>query len=144
METETEVKTEMPAELPKSAADCRTLGVWRTLVLGKSQREIAEAARVKPARISEIELGKVMPRRKHWAGLIAAFEFTGDDGPEHFYRMVQNARIDRNRAEALRKPISETEPLIAAARRAGLDVSTNVDAPSGTIVVAHEERRAIG
>ena len=113
-----ETETVLPAELPKSAAECRTLGVFRTLLKGESQAQVAERGRVKQSRISEIEIGKVIPRRKHWATLMVAWGL-GPDAESHFYRMIQNARIDRNRAEALKRPASEDVPLIAAARTDG-------------------------
>lgn len=106
----------MPPALPLKVADCRTLSEWRNLVKGMSQREVAQLARVKQARISAVELGKVIPRRRHWAALISAYGIPGEDAPSQFYRLVMYARMTWLQAEALKQPISKTEPLLALAQ----------------------------
>jgi len=120
MQTQSEVKAQMPSILPLTAAQCRTLRDWRKYVVGKSQAEVAEAARVKPPRISEIELGKVMPRKKYWAALISGYQ-APQGKPQltemDFYRMIVVARLARSlETVAFQRPVSESHPLLGSAR----------------------------
>jgi len=102
----------LPERLPKTPADCRTLSEWRDLKLGLSQQKLADLAGVKQARISDIECGH-MPRRRYWPEILRAFRLEGYE--EDFYRMVMTARVETLRRKARKKPMSETEPLLASA-----------------------------
>lgn len=103
----------LPERLPQTPADCMTLAQWRDLKLGMSQRKLADIAGVKQARISEIECGH-MPRRRYWPELLKAFRLEGCEAD--FYRMVMNARRLNAQKKALKKPIAETEPLLATVK----------------------------
>jgi len=106
------VEQALPERLPQTPADCMTLAQWRDLKLGMSQQKLAAAAGVKQARISEIERGH-LPRRRYWPELLKAMHLEGFEAD--FYRMVMNAKRMNAEREALTKPISETEPLLATA-----------------------------
>ena len=127
------MQAETLAELPTGPAKCRTLAEWRTLVLGKSQSEVAQTARVKQSRISAVECGRVLPRRKHWSTLIAGYQ--RDAEPKltdaDFYRMVVYARQTWLKAKALQGPASDDVPLF----------STNAHAPAGSIVMTKPEAK---
>lgn len=107
---------DIPTVLPTEPAHCRTLREWRELCLGSSQAEIARASGLKQSRISAVESGRVMPRKRHWARLILAYQRTGQLTEAEFYRMLMAARLERQRLAALPRPIAETEPLFATAQ----------------------------
>ncbi len=107
---ETMRKEQMPVKLPTKAEECQTLMEWRELVLGKSQAQIALAAEVSQARVSQVERGHV-PRRRHWPSLMHAYQLQGRE-PD-FYRLVMAAP----RLKALQTPMSESEPLLATGRK---------------------------
>lgn len=131
------METQTQAQLPRTAEDCRTLSVWRTLVRGESQDVVAQRGHVKQARISEVELGKVIPRKRYWANLIAAFGLSEvPDAASHFYRMLMTARNDWLRLQALKKPITQTEPLIAAAQVSAKPVLTVAEVESNRRALA--------
>ena len=108
----------IPALLPLTAAQCETLSQYRVLVMGLSQEEVAAAACTNPpmaqSRISLIESGRVMPRRKKWPDLLRAYQLKNQEG--EFYRMMVNARKLYMARHAMTQPISVTEPLLALAR----------------------------
>lgn len=117
MEMETE------AMLPTLPAQCRTLRQWREFVLIKTQREVAASVGLKQARIQAVECGRVMPRPKSWPRLMNAFQQTDASKPRlteaEFYRMCVTANrefaANKNKAEELKRPRTETHPLIGAA-----------------------------
>ena len=104
-----------PAHLPLKPADCHTLRQWRELVQGKSQKLSGAGAGLLQARISEVEIGKVVPRRKHWPQLMQAFGLPAGSEAD-FYRMILNARREYRRQKAqekgLQEPLSKTAPLL--------------------------------
>lgn len=101
----------LPEKLPATVQECEHLWQWRDLVKGLSQPEVAHAARCFQARISEIESGRVMPRRKYWPALMAAYRLDSDMAAE-FYRMLLNAKREYQKTEtvkrSLRVPLAET------------------------------------
>lgn len=130
-----------PETLPRGTEQCRTFREYRNLVLMRSQCAAADLVGLKQARISAVESGRVIPRRKTWARLMAAY--APAVGPvmseAEFYRFLQAARLERSQLLALRKPIAETEPLMAAARVTVLRpylISENLGAPAGVPVRA--------
>jgi predicted transcriptional regulator len=86
--------------------ECQTLQEYRTQVLAMPQVDVARRAGVSQARISAIERGH-LPRRWNWKPFVSAYAITDQE----FERLVNTAA----RLNALKKPISETEPLIASA-----------------------------
>lgn len=88
-------------QLPTTPQQCATLKEWRELVLGLSQLEVANLAGVKQSRISDVETGRVKPRKKHWGRLILGMQKMAPDAAgnqqpmlteSEFYRMVAAAR----------------------------------------------------
>jgi transcriptional regulator with XRE-family HTH domain len=106
------METELPSTLPQTPAGFQTLAQWRELKLGMSQAQVATAAGVKQARISQIERGH-LPRKKHWPDLMRGYQLQGQEAD--FYRMIMTAHREQKarvaREFALQQPVSETEPL---------------------------------
>jgi len=108
----------MPQQQPRHPSEFETLADWRRLVLKKAQWQIAEAAfgdRERQPFISDIENGHLpSPLNECYDKIIKAYEL--NHFPAEFERMVKNGeqrRLDRKQRWALRKPVAETEPLIA-------------------------------
>lgn len=108
------MQLEFLTHLPQSPAECQTLSQWRDLKLGMSQKKLADVAGVQQSRISEVERGH-LPRRRYWPDLLRAFRLEGFESD--FYRMVMNAK----KLNALTKPVSETEPLLATVRNEAVE-----------------------
>ena len=89
-------------------SECATLREYRREILKVPQAEIAHNAKCHPAWISQVELGH-LPQPWRRDALLKAYELT--DQPQEFERMVLGAK----RLRAMKKPISETEPLLASA-----------------------------
>ena len=109
----------LPPTLPIRVEDCRTLPEYREhLLAGISQSDVARAAGVAQSRISAIETGQTIPKRKHWPALLRGYQLQQRES--EFYRMVRAAAQLR----ALQRPISETEPLLAMATGTAAPVET--------------------
>lgn len=89
------------------SAKCQTLKEYRETVLELPQAEVARRAKCQQAWVSFVERGH-LPRAWNREGLLKAYEL--EKRPEEFKRLVLNAK----KVEALQKPMSETEPLLAA------------------------------
>lgn len=96
-----------------TAKNCQTLAEYREEVLkGKTQDDIAEDVGDGCSQpwVSQVENGH-LPGHRHGVRdrFVAAYQLQGQE--EEFVRMVRTAA----RLKALRKPMSETEPLLASA-----------------------------
>lgn len=119
-----------PLQLQTGPDQCQTLQEYRDWVLGLTQAQIARTAGVTQSRISQIERGK-LPSRWFWPPLLRAYQLQGKE--VDFYRMVMCCK----KLSALRKPVSETEPLLALAAGGGTPaVVAQLHAATG------DERRA--
>ena len=98
------------AESP--ARNCQTLGEYRLTVLGLRQIDVARQARCLQGWISQIERGWI-PKPWNRTRILAAYGLQRFE--TEFVRMVNNAK----KLSALRKPVSETEPLLALASGCG-------------------------